>query len=84
MLMPTIIAVALGIAPVNQDGSVATATDYSGQVGQYSQIIDRRGTTHVKGRDSRGRTYELVMNKNGYVDASFGELSIRFRVQHAI
>jgi hypothetical protein len=80
MLMTTVVAVALGVAPVNQDPQAVTG-DYSSQVGHYSQIVDRRGTTHVTGRDRLGTPYELVMDKNGNVEATFGERVITFRVQ---
>jgi hypothetical protein len=82
MLMETVIAVALGVAPVNEDGAVqAASADYAVKVGQYSQVVDRRGTTHVRGHDVRGQAYDLVMDKNGYVEASIGERVITFRVQ---
>jgi hypothetical protein len=85
MLMSTVVAVALGIAPVNHDGSVAVASkDYSGEVGHYTQVVDRRGTTHVRGRDGRGRPYELIVSKSGYVEASVGERDISFRVEESI
>lgn len=82
MLTPMIIAIALGIVPVSHDGSVRdVGQDYSGKVGHYSQVVDPRGTTHIKGRNNRGRPYELILTRNGYVEASFGEQVISFRVQ---
>lgn len=80
MLMSTVLAVALGVAPVNHDPQ-SVAGDYSSQVGAYSQFVDRRGTTHVTGRDRRGRSYELVMDKRGNVEATVGERLITFRVK---
>jgi hypothetical protein len=80
MLMTTIVAVALGVAPVNQDPQSVTG-DYSSRVGRYSQVVDRRGTTHVTGRDHLGTPYELVMDKNGNVEATVGERVITFRVK---
>jgi hypothetical protein len=85
MLMPVVVAVALGIAPVNHDGSVPGSNEnYAAKIGHYTESVDRRGTTHITGRDSNGRRYELVMTKNGYVEASVGEHDISFRVENAI
>jgi len=80
MLMTTIVAVALGVAPVNQDPQ-SVSGDYSNQVGRYSQTVDHRGTTHITGRDRGGASYELVMDKHGNVEATVGERVITFRVK---
>jgi hypothetical protein len=79
MLLSTVVAVALGVAPVNQDPQPVTG-DFSARVGRFSQTIDRRGTTHVHGRDSSGRSYDLVLDKNGYVEATVGDHVVSFRV----
>ena len=79
MLMPTVVAVALGVAPVTQDPQPVNG-DYSSRIGNYSQSIDRQGTTHVRGRDPRGRAYELTVDRNGNVEASVGERVVNFRV----
>lgn len=83
MLIPTVIAVALGVAPVGHDGFVKLAADYSRAIGQYSQVVDDRGTTHIKGRDRHGQPYQLVVSKTGYVEASYGEREISFHVRDA-
>ena len=57
MLMTTVVAVALGLAPIKQDGSVESSRDdYAAAVGNYSQTVDRNGTTHLRGfsRFTRG------------------------------
>ena len=84
MMMTTVVAVALGLAPVNE-GSVAQTVsgDYSAAVGRYTQTVDGRGTNHVRGVDSRGVSYELVLDKRGYVEATVGERTVSFRVQEA-
>jgi len=82
MLMSTIVAVALGVAPVKQDPQTI-AGDYSSKIGTYSQSIDSRGTAHVSGRDARGQTYQLTVDRNGYVEATVGEHVVNFRVQEA-
>lgn len=84
MLMSTVVAVALGLVPIHQDPTVLdSAADYSAAIGHYSQTVDRRGTTYLRGEDANGRSYELVMDKNGNVEASFGERVITFRVTQA-
>ena len=84
MVISTIVAVALGLTPLQNDGSAALIRgDYSAKVGQYSQFTDRRGTTYVKGNDRRGVAYTLVMDKHGYVEGQVGESQVSFRVQEA-
>ncbi|MBV8907382.1 MAG: hypothetical protein JOZ20_00100 [Sphingomonas sp.] len=78
--MSTIVAVALGVAPVNQDPQLVTG-DYSRKIGSYSQTTDRRGTTHVRGRDAKGRTYDLTLDRQGNVEASTADRVVNFRVR---
>ena len=81
MLMSTVVAVALGLVPVGSGPAIVTAdTDFSSRIGRYSQTIDRRGTTYLRGQDANGRSYELVMDRNGNVEASIGERVVTFRV----
>jgi hypothetical protein len=72
MLTSAVLAVALGLAPVQDDGSVDMARVSSAQIGNYIQTTDTRGTTHVHGRDAYGRSYELIMDRRGHVEASIG------------
>jgi hypothetical protein len=82
MMMTTVVAVALGLAPVPENSPAQIVSgDYSAAVGRYSQTVDRRGTSHVRGVDSRGISYELVLDKRGYVEATVGERVVSFRVQ---
>jgi hypothetical protein len=84
MIMSTVVAVALGLTPVQNEGSVELVRgDYSASVGRYTQFTDRRGTTYVKGNDRLGVAYELVMDKNGYVEGEVGDHQVSFRVQEA-
>jgi hypothetical protein len=82
MLIPTVVAVALGVAPVNQDVQTQVVSgDYSNRIGRYSQSVDRRGTKHINGRDPSGAPYELVIDRNGNVEASVGDHVVRFHVK---
>ena len=84
MIMSTVVAVALGLTPVPNDGSTELIRgDYSAQVGHYSQFTDRRGTTFVEGQNRRGIAYTLVIDKHGYVEGEVGERQVNFRVQEA-
>lgn len=84
MIIATVVAVALGLAPVDESKASETVSgDYSKAIGLYSQTVDRRGTSHVRGIDSRGVPYELMVDKRGYVEATVGDRVVSFRVQDA-
>ena len=84
MMITTVVAVALGLAPVNESSASQTVSgDYSAAVGRYSQTVDRRGTNHLRGVDSHGVSYELVLDKRGYVEATVGERMVSFHVREA-
>jgi hypothetical protein len=84
MIIATVVAVALGLAPVNESKASETVSgDYSKAIGLYSQTVDRRGTSHVRGIDSRGVPYELMLDKRGNVEATVGDRVVSFRVQEA-
>lgn len=82
MLMSTVVAVALGLAPVKQDGSVTG--DYSDIVGRYWQTVDAHGKTHARGFNRRtGASYDVAMDKDGNVEAEVGDWIVTFRVRNA-
>jgi hypothetical protein len=85
MLMTTIVAVALGFAPVGKDGSVRPASDdYAGMVGPYSQTVGRDGKTHVRGFNRlTGAGYDLTIDGDGNVAGTVGAWDVAFRVAHA-
>ena len=83
MILATVVAVALGLTPVNGNAAQTVSGDYTKAVGLYSQTVDRRGTSHVRGIDSRGVPYELVLDKRGYVEATVGDRMVTFRVHEA-
>jgi hypothetical protein len=84
MIVPTtIVAIALGFAPVNNDGTVQPSRDnYAGIVGRYSQTIDAQGRTHLSGFNRlTGAPYDVVVDKDGNVSADIGAWQIEFRVK---
>lgn len=85
MLMTTVVAVALGFAAVNRDGSVqATSDNYASLVGPIAERIDSDGTRHLRGFNRiSGASYEVVVDKDGNVEATIGEQSITFHVRQA-
>jgi hypothetical protein len=84
MLISAVVAVALGVAPVDQvNPTQVISGDYSSQVGRYSKRIDARGTTYVRGTDRSGSGYEITVDRHGYVEASVGDRVVTFHVQDA-
>ena len=84
MLISTVVAVALGVAPIDQASPTGVvAGDFSSQIGRFSQTVDRRGTTHVRGTDRHGASYEIVVDRHGYVEANIGDRVVTFQAQDA-
>ncbi len=82
MVISAVVAVALGVAPINPASPVVTG-DYSAQVGAFTQTIDRRGTTYVRGKDRRGCPYDITLDRHGYVEANVGDRVVTFEVRDA-
>jgi hypothetical protein len=84
MLTSAVLAVALGLAPVNDDGSVdashLNSPEVASKIGKYTESTNGRGTTHIKGHDARGRCYELVMDRHGHVEAEIDEQIVSFDI----
>ena len=84
MLISTVIAVALGIAPVKDDSIQIVSGDYSGRVGRYVERVDRNGNRHINGYSPVGRTsYDLIVHRNGQVEGSVGARAVTFHVRDA-
>ena len=86
MLMTTVVAVALGLAPVKQDGSVQPASDnYSNTVGRYSQTVGRDGKTHLRGFNRlTAAPYDLTVDTSGHVEGVVGDWYVTFQVTDAV
>ena len=82
MLMNTVIAVALGYAPLNGTGpEIVQANPKAEQmIGSYNQYTDKNGVTHVTGLDRLGRLYQLTLDRSGHVYATIGIWDVAFDV----
>lgn len=85
MLMTTILAVALGYAPVKEGVAQIVIPDASLElmVGRYSQTVDKTGRTHVRGFDRLGRAYDLTLDGAGKVEGSVGDWYVTLQVKDA-
>lgn len=82
MIMTTVVAVALGFAPVANNGTVQQAPDnYAMQVGRFIQSVDALGRTHLRGFNRfTGAPYELTLDQAGHVEGSVGDDYVTFEV----
>ena len=83
MFMTTVVAIALGLAPLKEDGSVESSRDnYAAAVGNFTQIVDRQGTTHLRGFNRfTGAPYDLKFRSNGKVEGDVGDFYVTFNVK---
>lgn len=85
-MMTTIVAVALGLTPIGQDGTVQPINDdQAEQIGRFSESTDDTGTTHLTGinRDT-GETFYLTVNPYGRVEGSVGKWPVTFQVSRLV
>jgi hypothetical protein len=85
MLMTTVVAVALGFAPVKQDGTVQAAPDnYASIVGRISENKDRDGKRHLRGFNRLdGDSYDLAIDGVGRVEGRVGNSYVAFQIRQA-
>lgn len=81
-MMSTIVAVALGLTPVNADGTVQPISEREAHmIGRYSEFIDDTGTTHLRGMNRMtGELFDLTVNPQGRVEGSVGGWVVTFQV----
>ena len=84
MLISTIVAVALGVTPVQESKAPQLVqvdeARIAAQVGRYKQSQGKDGKTHVRGFDRLGRPYDLAIDANGHVDGRVGNWNVTFDV----
>ena len=87
MMMNAVLAVALGLTPVNPNGAPQTirvSDSAIAQIGSYTQSIDRKGRTHLNGVDHRtGAPYDFTVEANGDVQGTLGPWNVSFNVKDA-
>jgi hypothetical protein len=88
MIMNAVVAVALGLTPVQAGKPVQSfqynANDYAGLIGTYFQSTDKRGRTHLRGFDRlTGRPFDIDVTKDGRVEGNVGETYVTFTVSEA-
>jgi hypothetical protein len=84
-MMTTIIGVALGLAPVQSDGTVQPISKRDqGLIGRYSETVDDTGTTPLRGVNRRtGQLFHITVNPYGRVEGSVGDWVVSFQVTKA-
>ena len=86
MLMSAVIAVALGLVPVAENGpaqAVKVDARTAAQVGRYVQFTGKDGRTHVRGFDRLGRSYDLTIDRDGQVRGQAGNWDVAFQIRDA-
>ena len=85
MLMDAVLAVALGLVPVEDSpGSTKVHVREPQLVKDYSQRIDGRGKVHLRGIDPRsGRTFYVTVSKTGNVKGWVGDRYVIFHASSA-
>ena len=80
MMMDAVLAIALGLVPV-EEGAPAMKVHVSPaqMVKGYTEKIDRRGNTHLRGFDPRsGKRYHVTVGKTGKVEGRVGDNFVTF------
>lgn len=85
MLMTTVVAIALGYAPIGKDGSVQPSRDnYATMVGTFTQTVDRDGSTRLRGFSRfTGAPYDLKVRADGKVEGDVGNFYVTFAFKEA-
>ena len=84
-MMTTIVGVALGLTPVQADGTAQPISDSDAQmIGRYDETVDDTGTTHLEGVNRQtGEFFHLTVNPYGRVEGSVGDWVVEFQVKSA-
>ncbi len=87
MLLSTVVAVAVGVAPIKEVGTPQLVhvdeARIAAQVGRFTQSLGKNGTTHVRGFDRLGRAYDLAIDSKGHVQGQVGDWNVTFDVRDA-
>jgi hypothetical protein len=87
MLIGTVVAVALGLAPMNESKAPQLVkvdeSRIAAQIGHYTQEVREDGKTRIRGFDRLGRAYDLTMDASGHVQGDVGAWYVSFYVKDA-
>lgn len=86
MVISAVVAVALGLAPIEDVGKpqlIQVDRSMAEAIGRYTQFVDKAGRTHVRGFDRLGRAYDLTIYSNGHVQGQAGSWDVSFDVKDA-
>lgn len=88
MIISAIVAVAVGVMPVNYSSNAPQTVMFdqakiAAQVGSFAQSIRKDGSTEVRGFDRLGRAYDLTITANGHVTGRVGSWDVTFDVTDA-
>lgn len=79
MMMDAVLAIALGIVPVETPAEVRVHVSPAQRVTGYTQRVDRSGKTHLGGIDPRtGHRFYVTVSKAGDVKGWVGEQYVTF------
>lgn len=80
-IMNTVVAVALGLVPVNADGTVpVVGASETREISRLSQSVDVKGTTRLKGYTrTHSKRFDLAVAPDGRVQGIVGDYDISFR-----
>lgn len=82
MLISTLVAVAIGLAPVKDTKSPqliqVDQAKIASQIGPYKQFTGKDGRTHVRGFDRLGRAYDIAVDSKGHVEGQVGDWIVSF------
>jgi hypothetical protein len=82
MITTTIVAVTLGVVPVNPDGTVRPLTAANTQmIGRVTERVDTDGVAHLSGYDrNTGQRFDITIDRKGNVEGLVGNMVVTFQV----
>ena len=87
MIISTVLAVALGIAPVKDSRSPqyvqVDEAQVAAEIGRYEQFVGKDGKTHIRGFDRLGRSYDLTIDSNNHVQGQVGDWYVEYSFAEA-
>ena len=84
MMMDAVLAIALGVVPVESPAPITVHVGPELRVSGYTQRVDRSGKTHLGGIDPRsGQRFYVTVTRSGDVKGWIGERYVTFHAAPA-